>query len=312
LRSRREIVVRNQSTVPAEYGVVRLESDRSPVFEVTPSGGVIPPQSEVGLKIRYNPCVSGTYTEENYEIRTPGGNTESLTFSARCTPPVVTISKKEDPFAAGFGVPNSINFRDAHVGKTISRVLLLRNDSALPAAYCFCAEKDGIFAFSQTRGVIPANFEASILLSFTPGHPQNFYKRVFCLVENAAPQFLDLLGSGYIDARGEVKEQRPAPIRHAHIQAFRNRVAAGLGKIGPGELEVMYERERKQTHGDLRWERVAGPGVAGGTKQGPAASACCWIFFITPPPLLFGPPPPPPPPHPRDSPFFLTGTSRTR
>jgi len=240
----REIVVRNQSTVPAEFGVVRVENDRDRVFEVTPSEGVIAPNSEVNVKIRYFPVTSGTYSEENYQIVTPGGNTEKLRFSGRCTAPTVEIYKKEDPFAAGFGVPNSLNFRDVHVGATASRVLYLKNTSCLPAAYCICAETNGIFKFSQTRGVIPAHFESSILLSFTPSKPGNFYKRVFCLVESAAPQLLDLLGSGFIDARGEIKEQRPAPIRHAHIQAFRNRVAAGLGKIGPGELESMYKANK--------------------------------------------------------------------
>ena len=249
----REIVVRNQSTVPAEYAVTREEHDRDPVFSVydplvtQPSGlasGTIPPQSEVNLVIRYTPTTAGTYTEENYSIVTPGGNTEKLVFSARCVSPIVEIYKKEDPFAGGFGVPNSLNFRDIHVGEVASKVLYFKNTSDLPAAFCVCAEEFGLFNFSQTRGVIPPNFESSILLTFSPKNPGNFYKRVFVLIENAQPQFIDLLGSGYINARGEIKEQRPAPIRHAHIQAFRNRVAAGLGKIGPGELEAMYAQNK--------------------------------------------------------------------
>jgi hypothetical protein len=42
---------------------------------------------------------------------------------------------------------------------------------------------------------------------------------------------------------GEVREQRPAPLRHAHIQAFRNRAAAGLGHLSPEELDRMLDEE---------------------------------------------------------------------
>ena len=123
----------------------------------------------------------------------------------------------------------------------MSRVLFLRNESELPAAFCFTADKSGIFKFDKTRGIIPPHFETSVLLKFTPLKPGNFYRRIFCLIDNAQPQFIDCMGSGYIDAKGEIKEQRPAPLRHAHVQAFKNRAAAGLGRIGPGELEEMYK-----------------------------------------------------------------------
>jgi hypothetical protein len=42
---------------------------------------------------------------------------------------------------------------------------------------------------------------------------------------------------------GEVKEQRPAPIRHAHIQAFRNRVAAGMGHLNAEELDKLLDEQ---------------------------------------------------------------------
>ena len=241
--TKREIVVRNQSVVPAEFVVIRVENDRDPVFTIYPTKGEIGPGDEVNFEMHYNPTVSGTFTEENFNIITPGGNTETLKLTGRCLQPEVVVYKKEDPFAKVGGVPNSINFRDAHVGQTVSRVIFLRNDSDLPAAWCICAEQNGIFNFKETRGVIPPMFEASTMLSFTPQRPGNYYRRVFILIENAAPQFIDLLGSGFINARGEVKEQRPAPIRHAHIQAYRNRVAAGLGAIGPRELEELYEEQ---------------------------------------------------------------------
>ena len=238
---KREFVVRNQSVVPAAFKILRREQDRDPVFSIEPSEGLIPPGSEINFTVRYTPMVAGTYTEENFKIVTPGGNKENIKLSGRCVAPVVVIHKKADPFAKAEGIANSLNFRDAHVGETVSRVLFLRNDSELPAAFCFNADDTGIFKFDRTRGVIPPHFETSVLLRFSPQKPGNFYRRIFCLIENAQPQFIDCMGSGYIDAKGEIKEQRPAPLRHAHVQAFKNRAAAGLGRIGPAELEDMYK-----------------------------------------------------------------------
>ncbi|CAN0370946.1 unnamed protein product, partial [Phaeothamnion confervicola] len=49
------------------------------------------------------------------------------------------------------------------------------------------------------------------------------------------------MGTGYLPAHGDAKEQRPAPIRHAHVQAFRNRQGRGLGALSSEELEQLLE-----------------------------------------------------------------------
>lgn len=56
-------------------------------------------------------------------------------------------------------------------------------------------------------------------------------RRVFCLLENQQPLVLDAMGTAYVVARGEVQEQRPAPLRHAHVQAFRNRYMSATAVI---------------------------------------------------------------------------------
>jgi hypothetical protein len=82
--------------------------------------------------------------------------------------------------------------------------------------------------FSAARGTIPAcgsehPGELSLTLAFAPPAPCNFYRRFFVLVEHQLPLLMDCMGTGYVRAHGEVQEQRPAPLRHAHVQAFRNR-----------------------------------------------------------------------------------------
>jgi hypothetical protein len=43
-------------------------------------------------------------------------------------------------------------------------------------------------------------------------------------------------------AAGEIKEQRPAALRHAHVQAHRNRSIKNLGGLNPDELDILYNQ----------------------------------------------------------------------
>lgn len=47
------------------------------------------------------------------------------------------LEKKEDPFARGCGVPDSMNFREVEVGFSTSRVVYLYNQSSAPCRFCF-------------------------------------------------------------------------------------------------------------------------------------------------------------------------------
>lgn len=105
----------------------------------------------------------------------------------------------------------------------------LNRQAATLNCSCSCRQGDtSAFGFSRTRGEIPPAGtehpgEAHITLNFCPSLPTNYYRRVFCLLENQLPMVMDLMGTGYLVAKGEVEEQRPAPLRHAHVQASRNR-----------------------------------------------------------------------------------------
>lgn len=50
------------------------------------------------------------------------------------------IEKKEDPFARGYGVPDSINFREVKVGVMTSRVIFLYNEATEPCRFCFAVQ----------------------------------------------------------------------------------------------------------------------------------------------------------------------------
>ena len=44
------------------------------VFTATPTSGIIPPDGEQTVSFHYKPKVAGTFTQEHYDILTPGGN----------------------------------------------------------------------------------------------------------------------------------------------------------------------------------------------------------------------------------------------
>lgn len=52
----------------------RLEGDRDPVFAVSPSEGVIPPEAEVVITATYSPTSVGMFSRDHYDIVTVGGN----------------------------------------------------------------------------------------------------------------------------------------------------------------------------------------------------------------------------------------------
>jgi hypothetical protein len=133
-----------------------------------------------------------------------------------------------------------VNFGSVKVGKMQSRALFIENTSEMALSFQFVTDEGGTFTLSKYQGVLPAKLEVPVKLCFAPDRPINYYRRLFLLVENRMPLFIDLLGTAFIPARGEVKEQRPAPLRHAHLQASRNRVAAGLGAASPDELEELF------------------------------------------------------------------------
>ncbi|KAJ1414898.1 hypothetical protein B484DRAFT_434867, partial [Ochromonadaceae sp. CCMP2298] len=248
----------------------RFDGDRDEVFGVTPKAGVVPPLGAVSVQVSYSALAMGCFSLDRYAFRTPGGCDAILTCSATSTPPLITLCKEAvtkppkfpslspdtgtslSPDTGTFEVNGakfreaapefSLNFRDVEVGKAETRILMLRNESERPTPFSVIADEAGTFQMFPKQGVIPAHYKAyPVKVVFRPTRAINFYRRFFMLVGDGLPLFYDCLGTGYVRAKGEVKEQRPAPLRHAHVQAYRNRSAQGVGGLSPDELDRIYE-----------------------------------------------------------------------
>jgi hypothetical protein len=268
----KEIVLANTSVVPAEYQLIRLDSDRDEVFEIHPKSGVIPPRSEVAVTINYRALAMGCYSHDRYAYRTPGNCSTVFTIKGTSMPPKVSLYKDVVPMKhkptqqsgnnleltvstngtllTEQGAPTfSLNFRDIEIGRVETRLLFISNESMREVPFFVVGDENGIFQMSPRQGIIPPLVKSfPIKVVFSPPKPSNYYRRFFVLVGDALPLFYDCLGTGFIRAKGEVKEQRPAPIRHAHVQAYRNRAVAGFGGLNPDELDKLHENPNVPGH----------------------------------------------------------------
>ena len=218
------------------------------MFEVYPREGVIPPQSSIPLIIHYHALAMGTFSLDQYTFKTPGNSATTLTLSGTSIPPTITMRKDvpgnpgQTMFAEGSPF-NSINFRDVMVTKTETRLFYLRNESSRDSYYCVDGDEEGVFRVKPRFGKIPALSEVAIKLWFSPKMPINYYKRFFVLIGDSIPIFYDVMGTGFIRAKGEVKEIRPFPLRHAHVQAYRNRAVQGIGGMNPDDMDAIVAQQ---------------------------------------------------------------------
>lgn len=248
----KEIILRNPTVVFTEFSCIRVDNDTEEVFHIHPRAGQIPPYGELPIRINYTPLASGVFSQDIYQFQTPSHSSTSLTLSGTSMPPKIILEKELLPeFAAGvaagvdpelLGSPlNSINFRDTEVNQIETRLFFLKNKSNLPVAYTILNDQEGTFRIIPHQGTISAMMDTPLKIFFSPSRPINYYRRIFILIGDSLPLFVDVMGTGFIRAKGEIKEQRPAPLRHAHIQAYRNRCVGGFGELNPDELDSMKE-----------------------------------------------------------------------
>ena len=221
---KKEFVLRNTSVVPAEFSVIRHESDSDEVFDIQPRQGVVLPQSEIVVTATYSALGIGVYSLDRYTFITPGDCRSQIELSGTSIAAKV-LCFKDSPASGSEAGPeggitfaegspgNSLNFRDVEIGNTETRILMIKNSSEKDIHFSICAGMDGTFKMSPRQGVVKAQGPSfPVVMSFTPHHPINYYRRIWVTVSDRLPLFYDAMGSGYIRAKGEVKEQRPFPL----------------------------------------------------------------------------------------------------
>jgi hypothetical protein len=214
----RDIVVTNPGPVRATVSVAPVETDRRPHFHLTPPVVLVPPDGGTAtLRLSYRPRVHGSFSCERFQFSTPGGSAAVLEAKACARGPLVTARRKDSAGKVNRAPPSSFSFGDVAVGTKTTHVCRFRNASDSPASFAVLAEAGGVFRFSAVQGVVPARLFFDVTIAFTPRCPGNFYRRIYVLIKDSDPTFLDLFGAG-TDERN-----RPFPIRQRHIDAYRLR-----------------------------------------------------------------------------------------
>ena len=221
--STKEFKLRNSSLVYSRFKIVRTVSDVESVFTFEPKSGVIPPDGELLISVYYKPRVTGTFTSDNFEVRTPGGNTVPIEVVGEAVGPVITLSKE------------IINFGDVPIQlppKSSYKVLELNNTSETPVPYVlYGVEMNGLFKLTNAKGVLTPRQPAYVNFEFSPLEPGNYYRRIYILFLNSKPMAIDLIGSGYNEKR------RPLPIQPRFVSEYLAREARGLHRLSPEELQ---------------------------------------------------------------------------
>ena len=91
----------------------------------------------------------------------------------------------------------------------------------------------GIFGLDLKHSQVTINSRATmeLKLNFKPLEPINYYKRIFCAVQNEDVQYIDLIGTAYNS------KSRPPDMSQKHIDISRNRVNSGYNMLPPEALE---------------------------------------------------------------------------
>ena len=236
----KEIEVRNHSDVPVSYEIVRVESDCDPVFFFSPTRGVIEANAAASFRVKYTPLTHGKFSCDSYSFITPGGNTLHIRCAGSAAGPRVEVSVKQPPQLPGMPPPDRSDaafFGDVRVGKCSSRVVVVTNASTVPIHYQFVCDPDGIFQFADgTQGIVSAGLSKSVVITFRPRMPGNYFKRVFFFARDQEASFVDFVGTAFDD------DVRPQPLLVRHVDAHRKRQVAGRSFEGPDEIMQLAAR----------------------------------------------------------------------
>ncbi|KAJ3375654.1 hypothetical protein GGF31_002857 [Allomyces arbusculus] len=247
-RSKITLHIVNPSMVTASYAIEPVTS--TGVFTFSRTKGQLAGNGgahEVHVLFQPRVALSGTAITEVFQLRSPGlcqhGAMLPLALTGWATGPAVRLSATE------------LSLGDIEIGQATTRVVQLINDSPVAAPFQFDTHATGAFQIDPRAGTVAPMATLNIAVTFAPAWPINHYRRVQCLVEHADPLTLDLIGTGFSNA------QRPASFLARHLSAFRHRVAIGLARYGPEQLDHMLKRGDIviDSAGLLQWAAHAAP-----------------------------------------------------
>ena len=192
----------NHSVADAAFAIQRKEKEHDRVFRITPTKGRLRPSEYENINVTYTPKASGVFSSESFVFTTTSGNTVSLCCRGTAVSPEVKVSTE------------FLNFGNTRAGDQLSRTFHIDNHSGVPVLFQIIAEKECAFRFSKTHGECAAHSQVHVSVTFSPIEAANYWKRVYILVHDCQPLFINLIGTCYDEKR------RPPPFHKRHVEAY--------------------------------------------------------------------------------------------
>jgi hypothetical protein len=223
--SEKKLTLKNPSPVHANFKIKKASKDNDECFTFSTMNGRVEAGSSVEIDIKYTPIATGLFSNAFFDVTTQSGNIVRLTLSGEGLGPIVSVE------------PSVLNFNDIPAGTTVTRVFYLKNDANTTASYQFNIDKSSSFQLDKQCGTIGPHSVIPIQVKICPVDPMNYYRKIYCLVENQDAIAIEFLATCYNDKR------RPATFKYHHVLNYQKRVENGLWEYGPEQLEEMIKSE---------------------------------------------------------------------
>eukprot|EP00833_Pecoramyces_ruminatium_P004966 jgi/Orpsp1_1/1178998/evm.model.c7180000067523.1 len=209
----------NYSNVISNFKITAENKKTKPIFKFMYLSGSIPPGGVFKNKIIYTPNCPNLQSIEYFNIETVSGNNINIKCSGKGIGPTVSLST------------NIINFNAVEEGLKNTKIIYLRNTSKTSAFFNFQIEEGAVFQFDKVSGIVNPESELLLTVTFQPFKTINYYRRVYCLVENADTLYIDILATCFNEKR------RPVTLLAQHLEAYKKRIENGLFFLSPENLD---------------------------------------------------------------------------
>jgi len=170
-----ELVLLNPEKVPASFMIRKKKLNNAKSVEeffLSDLSGVIPPNSQFLLKVKFNSIFANNFSYETFDILTKGGNTIRFSCIANSLGIRTNVNEK------------FVNFQSVELNMTKTRMIRIYNESSEPTFFQFFYNNEGVFQLDELQGIIPANSNVRIRITFRPIETVMYYERIFCITKN--------------------------------------------------------------------------------------------------------------------------------
>ena len=228
-----KFTVLNHSQCGTSFEQAAVDAAHDAVLTCTPEAGYIAVGGSQEFTVTYKPMAMSSFDLQRFQIKTPGGNTVTLTAHGRGLCHDVSV----DPPVINFGDIALQGKEGAEVAQLQRHPVTLYNKSSTPAHFQFLTEAKGVFKFSVVQGVIAAQSSLAFEISFKPLLAVNYNKRVWCAVRNSPPVAIDLLGTGFTE------KQRPVVFDIGMLAHYRSSIILSGSDLGKALMpSIHYNR----------------------------------------------------------------------